>query len=91
MRYSLGGAGVLWINGKTQAERIRFGVRDGEDWAPAAMGVEIHCDALIGQVATPDFSTAPQPDERSAWLQHQVLTTTDLPGEMSSFDRVLVE
>ena len=50
------------------------------------MGVEIHCDALIGQ-APRRILESPPAERTSAWLQHQVLTTTDLPGEMSSFDR----
>lgn len=87
LRFTQRGSGALWTNGSPQVERIRFGIRDGHDWTPAAMGVEIHCDALIGQAATPAFEGSPQPNERSAWLQHQVLTTSRLPLDVSSFDR----
>jgi len=51
------------------------------------MGVEIHCDALVGKVVSPTFEGLPTPDERTAWLQHQVLTSADLPDDLSSFDR----
>jgi len=87
MRYACTGRGALWVNGSPQPERIRFGVREGEAWVPAAMGVEIHCDALVGKVVSPAFEGPATPEERTAWLQHQVLTTADLPDDLSSFDR----
>lgn len=87
MRYARTGRGALWVNGRALPERVRFGVRDGDEWVPAALGVEIHCDALVGKVASPTFDQVPSPDERTAWLRHQVLTTSELPDDMTSFDR----
>ena len=68
MRYTTDATGVLRINGMPQVERIRFGKRDGDDFVPAALGVEIHCDALIGQVVVPEFAGAPSPTSaRPGW------------------------
>ncbi|MET3962801.1 hypothetical protein ABIE44_002735 [Marmoricola sp. OAE513] len=90
MRYTADATGVLRINGTPQVERIRFGKRDADSFVPAALGVEIHCDALIGQVAVPTFNDPPSPDERSAWMEHQVLTSDAFPADMTSFDRSAV-
>lgn len=87
MRYTTDAVGVLRVNGTSQVERIRFGKRDGTDFVPAALGVEIHCDALIGQVVVPGFAEAPSADERAAWLEHQILTDDAFPADMTSFDR----
>jgi hypothetical protein len=87
MRYATDATGVLRINGKPQVERIRFGQREGADFVPAALGVEMHCDALIGQVVVPAFAEPPSADERSAWLEHRILTGSDFPADMTSFDR----
>jgi hypothetical protein len=88
MRFTTDATGVLRINGTPQVERIRFGKRDGADFVPAALGVEIHCDALIGQVLVPEFAAgAPSSDERAAWMEHHVLTNETFPADMTSFDR----
>lgn len=87
MRYTTDATGVLRINGTPQVERIRFGKRDGADLVPAALGVEIHCDALIGQIVVPEFAGAPSADERAAWMEHQILTSEAFPADMTSFDR----
>ena len=87
MRYTTEAVGVLRVNGTPQVERIRFGQRDGTGFAPAALGVEIHCDALIGRVMVPRFAESPSTDERAAWLEDQVLTGDEFPADMTSFDR----
>ncbi|GAA1546983.1 protein DpdJ [Kribbella lupini] len=87
MRYTTEATGVLRINGAPRVERIRFGKRDGADFVPAALGVEIHCDALIGHVLVPGFTGAPSADERAAWMEHQIMTGDAFPADMISFDR----
>jgi hypothetical protein len=90
MRYTTDATGVLRINRTPQVERIRFGKRDGADFVPAALGVEIHCDALIGNVVVPSFVGGPSADERAAWVEHQILTGDAFPADMTSFDRSAV-
>ncbi len=87
MRYTTDAVGVLRINGVPQVERIRFGKRVGAGFAPAALGVEIHCDALVGQVVVPSFADPPSADERAAWMEHQVLTGEGYPADLTSLDR----
>jgi hypothetical protein len=87
MRYAHTARGTLRAKGVSTPERIRFGLLDNGTWTPAALGVEIHCDSLIGATTPPEFSEPPGPDERSAWLKHLVATSTAMPENMSSFDR----
>lgn len=87
LRYTCTGSGSLRANGVTAPERIRFGLHDSGTWVPAALGVEIHCDVLIGRTAPPVFVDPPGPDERSAWLRHLVLTSPAMPKSVSSFGR----
>ena len=87
MRYAMTGRGVLWLNGQATPKRVRFQTRDGEEWRDAALGVEIHADAIQGRVVLPQFENSPTPSERSDWLRELIVTDVELPEGMSVFDR----
>ncbi|UCZ61892.1 protein DpdJ [Mycolicibacterium phocaicum] len=87
VRYALTGRGVLWLNGQATPRRVQFRTREGEAWRNAALGVEIHADAIQGRVVLPVFSNPPTPSERSEWLRELIVTDAALPDAMSAFDR----
>lgn len=87
VRYAMTARGVLWQNGQATPKRVRFRAREGEEWRDAALGVEIHADAIQGRVVLPAFDDAPTPNERSNWLRELIVTDEGLPEAMSVFDR----
>lgn len=87
VRYALVGRGVLWLNGQATPRRVQFRIREGEVWREAALGVEIHADAIQGRVVLPEFDYPPTPNERSEWLRELIVTDNELPDAMSVFDR----
>lgn len=87
VRYALSGRGVLWRNGQATPRRVRFCAREDAISREAALGVEIHADALRGRVVLPVFDDPPTPRERSEWLRELIVGDAELPDEMSVFDR----
>lgn len=87
VRYAMTGRGVLWLNGQATPKRVQFHARDGEAWRDAALGVEIHADAIQGHVVLPPFDSPPTPSERSDWLRELIVDDNGLPDSMSVFDR----
>jgi hypothetical protein len=87
VRYAQTGRGVLWLNGQSSPKRIRFGMRKGEAWEQAALGVEIHADALRGRVVLPSFDREPSPVERTEWMRALIVDDLGFPEELSIFDR----
>jgi hypothetical protein len=86
MRFARTAGGTVW-EPQARVVRLHFGVGSGESWRPAAVGVDIHCDALEGVVRMPNDVRSPDPAERTSRLRHHLLVEADLPNELSSFDR----
>ena len=87
VRFAESGRGVLWENGQSSPKRIRFRAGSDGSWEQAALGVEIHADALHGRVALPSFDASPTPAERTEWMRELVESDPGFPDEMSTFDR----
>lgn len=87
IRYAETGRGLLWMNGQSSPKRIRFCASSGESWEPAAIGVEIHADALRGRIRLPSFDDHPSPVERTEWMRELIEGDPDLPEDLSTFDR----
>lgn len=85
IRYARTASGTVW-DPQARVVRLYFGV-GGDTWHPAALGVDVHCDALEGAVRLPEHVRPPDPAERSSRLRHHLLVEADLPAEISSFDR----
>jgi hypothetical protein len=73
---------------RPQPVHAEFGRRaeDGS-WVPAAVGVDVHCDALECVVRLPERVLEPDPQERTARLRHVLEVEADLPDEVSALDR----
>ncbi|CAB4966649.1 unannotated protein [freshwater metagenome] len=87
LRYAEFGQGVLWESGKSTPVGIRFESQVSEMWERAALGVEIHVDALVGRVVAPDFEPELDAVERTEWLRDLVRDDASLPPEVSTFER----
>jgi hypothetical protein len=87
VRYAETGRGVLWLNGQSSPKRIRFSTRNGEAWEQAALGVEIHADALRGRAVLPPFDGEPSPAERTEWMRELIDDDPGFPEDLSTFDR----
>lgn len=85
IRYARTASGTVW-DPQPRVVRLHFGV-GGDAWHPAALGVDVHCDALEGAVRLPELVRPPDSAERSSRLRHYLLVEADLPAELSSFDR----
>jgi hypothetical protein len=85
IRYARTASGTVW-GPQPRVVRLHFG-SGGDAWHPAALGVDVHCDALEGTVRLPEPIRPPDPVERSSRLRHHLLVEADLPAELSSFDR----
>lgn len=86
MRFARTASGTVW-DPTGRPVRLQYGVGGSNSWRSAAVGVDVHCDALAGVARIPDAIAAPTPAERSSRLRHHVLVEADLPVELSSFDR----
>jgi len=78
--------GTVW-DPRSRPVRLRFGLGDRDTWTPAALGVDIHCDAFEGTVKVPDQTASPNPQERTNRLRHGLEVEADLPESISTFDR----
>jgi hypothetical protein len=87
VRYAETGHGVLWVNGQASPKRIRFCARSRESSEGAALGVEIHADALRGRVVMPSFHDKPSPTERTEWMRELIDDDPGFPEALSIFDR----
>jgi hypothetical protein len=87
VRYAVSGHGVLWLNGQSSPKRIRFRASNRESSEWAALGVEIHADALHGRVVLPSFNDKPSPAERTEWMRELVDNDPGFPEDLSIFDR----
>ena len=87
VRYAESGRGVLWLNGQSSPKRIRFRSGSDESWEDAALGVEIHADALRGRVVLPKVDASPTPNERTEWMRELIDSDPGFPEEMSEFER----
>jgi hypothetical protein len=87
IRYAESGQGTLWDSGNSTPVGIRFESLAGEVWERAALGVEVHVDALVGRVVAPDFAPEPSAEERTEWLRELVRNDPSFPREVSSFER----
>ena len=86
MRFARTASGTVW-DPTGRPVRLQYGVGGSNSWRSAAVGVDVHCDALAGVAQIPDVIAAPTPAERSSRLRHRLLVEADLPVELSSFDR----
>jgi hypothetical protein len=87
VRYVETGRGELWLNGVSSPRRIRIHARIGDSWEKAALGVEIHADALRGRVVLPTFDSDPSPAERTDWMRELIEGDGEFPEALSTFDR----
>nr|WP_277349700.1 protein DpdJ [Planosporangium thailandense] len=86
MRYARTAHGTVW-NPRPAPVGLCFGVNGPDGWTPAALGVDVHCDALEGIVKMPNRVLSPSPQERTQRLRHRLEAEVDLPDTMSIFDR----
>lgn len=86
MRFARTASGAVW-DPTGRPVQLRYGVGGGDLWRPAAVGVDVHCDAMAGVARTPEPVAAPTPAERTSRLRHRLVVEADLPVELSSFDR----
>lgn len=88
IRFACTARGELRSRGEPpRLERIKFHALQGASVAPAALGVEVYVDALIGQVVLPQYPTDISPMERAEWLQELIDQCSDIPEAVSVFDR----
>jgi hypothetical protein len=87
VRFATTGRGTIWMNGQSSEYRIRFVAAEGEQTTPAGIGVEIHADAIQGQVQIPVFDHPVTPLERTEWMRERIVKHIGLPDVVSSFDR----
>lgn len=87
VRFASTARGVLRSDGQPRGERIRFQVRDGDAWSPAAVGVEVYADALHGLANLPVFDGDISLLERAEWLRELIYRSPEFPDEVSIFDR----
>lgn len=87
VRYATTARGGTWRGGRHTTAQLRFGTRLRSGWEPAALGVEIHCDALHGLVKVPEIMPEPSPQERVAWMRNLIERGDQLPEDLSFFDR----
>lgn len=86
MRFARTASGTVW-DPTGRPVQVQYGVGSGDSWRSAAVGVDVHCDALAGVAQMPQSIALPTPAERSSRLRHHLLVEADLPVELSSFDR----
>lgn len=87
LRYAASGRGALWMNGQATPKRVRFRASESGTWRDAAIGVEIHADAIQGSVVLPTLDAPPTPIERTERMRELIVTDAALPEAMSIFDR----
>lgn len=87
IRFARSARGELRSGGQSQVEAIRFQAAQAGSTYPAALGVEIHADALSGRAVLPEFDHEISPMERAEWLRESILQSAELSGEVSIFDR----
>ncbi|MFI7073406.1 protein DpdJ [Micromonospora sediminicola] len=91
VRYARTARGTVW-EPRPRPVALSFGIAGEPGWLPAAVGVDVQCDALEGKVRIPDEIQVPTPQERSQRLRHRLEVEADFPDTMSIFDRdTLVE
>ncbi|WP_158244885.1 protein DpdJ [Verrucosispora sp. ts21] len=86
VRYARTARGTVW-EPRPRPVTLSFGLAGEQRWLPAAVGVDVQCDALEGRVRIPDDIQPPTPQERSQRLRHRLEVEADLPNDMSVFDR----
>ncbi len=86
VRYARTARGTVW-EPRPRPVALSFGVSGDQGWLPAAVGVDVQCDALEGRVRIPDDIQSPTAQERSQRLRHRLEAEADLPNAMSVFDR----
>ncbi|WHT23262.1 protein DpdJ [Crossiella sp. CA-258035] len=85
IRFARTAHGTLW-NPTAEPVQLEFGI-GGAEWVPAAIGVDLHCDALEAVVKVPVEPGEPTPTERTTRLRYAVLVEADLPKTMTVFHR----
>jgi hypothetical protein len=86
LRYARTARGTVW-DPQSRPVHLRFGLGNPTAWTPAALGVDIHCDALEGIAHIPDRPVSPTPQERTHRLRHLLQVEAELPDELSTFER----
>ncbi|PRX98009.1 protein DpdJ [Allonocardiopsis opalescens] len=86
LRYARTASGTIW-DPRARPVRLDFGVESDDSWAPAALGVDVQCDALTGTIRFPRRIPPPDAEERTQRLRHYLQNEARLPSEMSAFDR----
>lgn len=87
VRYARTARGAVW-SPRPLRVHAEFGRRaENGTWVPAAIGVDVHCDALECVVRLPEQMLEPDPQERTARLRHVLEVEADLPDEVSALDR----
>ncbi|MGH4027275.1 MAG: protein DpdJ [Pseudonocardiaceae bacterium] len=86
LRYARTAHGTVW-DPRPRPVRLDFGRGEHGGWACAALGVDVHCDALECVVSLPGQVLSPTPPERAERLRQRLEVEATLPATMSSFDR----
>ena len=87
IRFARNARGTMWDQPEPRPACLAFGTGARGDWIAAAIGVDVHCDAVIGSVRVPDDPGEPTPAERTSRLRYLLTVEADLPESMSVFDR----
>lgn len=86
IRFARTAHGTVWAP-DGQAVALEYGVGTGDSWRPAAVGVDVDCDALTGVARQPEVVAEPTPGERASRLRYYLLVEMSLSIELSAFDR----
>lgn len=87
VRFAETAKGTLWRAGQALPQRIRFVSSSDSDDSRTAIGVELHADAMQGQVVLPQFDGPVSPLERAEWVRELITRRADFPDAVSNFDR----
>ncbi|WP_020670652.1 protein DpdJ [Amycolatopsis nigrescens] len=86
IRFARTARGTMWDQPAPRPVRLAFGTGVRDDWIPAAVGVDVHCDAVTGTVRLPDGLSEPTSAERTGRLRYLLTAEAELPESMSVFD-----
>ncbi|WDZ84709.1 protein DpdJ [Micromonospora cathayae] len=86
VRFARTAHGTIW-RPRPEPVRLKFGAMSGELWEPAALGVDVHADALQGRTRMPDRLPAITGLERAQRLRQVLTAEASLPETMSDLDR----
>jgi hypothetical protein len=86
VRFARTARGAVW-RPRPEPVRLEFGAMSDDGWEPAAVGVDVHADALQARTRMPERLPAITGPERAQRLRHVLTAEADLPETMSDLDR----